>query len=213
VLVHRRDADDKLGEEAELHRVQSMLAAGWGGTASVTFAGRIPAHVAKQSDMLLINRHYMAGPSEVQFSMRAPDQAMLVQEPPAAYPDVSDVQQLLGRIAELVTAQLSQGKPLHELSVQWPRLDLDREVTNAMAELRLLVADQATAWLLLALWVASRKGEDGNVYFAAVLEPYASGIDRSTRDRVNALLTQRLAGRAAIDWVASRLHRLRRNLR
>ena len=73
--------------------------------------------------------------------------------------------------------------------------------------------DQATAWLLLALWVASRKGEDGNVYFAAVLEPYASGIDRSTRDRVNALLTRQLAGRAAIDWVASRLQRLRRNLR
>ena len=35
VLVHRRAEEDKPGEDAELHRVSSMLAAGWGGTGTV----------------------------------------------------------------------------------------------------------------------------------------------------------------------------------
>ncbi len=211
VLVHRRDADDKPSEEAELHRVQSMLAAGWGGTATVTLACRSSPGLSAMLDLHPVSEQINARYSTVQYSMRVPELEILSEEPPAGDPEISDVQRLLGRIAELVTAHLSQGKPLHELSVQWPRFDLDRAVTNAMAELRLLVADSATAWLLLALWAASRKGKDGNVYFAAVLEPHAQGVARSTRDRVNALLTLRLGEFADIDRVDSRQQRLKRS--
>ena len=213
VLVHRRDADDRPGEEAELHRVQSMLAAGWGGCASVTLAGRYSSQRSTWLDLHSVVEQLNARPSMVRYATRLLDLAILLEQPRAASHAASGVQQFLGHITEVVTAHLAQGKPLQALSVQWPRFDPDRAVTDAMAELQMLVTDPATAWLLLGLWVASRKGEDGNVYFAAVLEPHARRIDRGTRDRVNALLTLRLDGLAAIDRVDSRRQRWKRNLR
>ena len=60
--------------------------------------------------------------------------------------------------------------------------------------------------------MVSRPGEDGNAYFAAVLEAHARAVDRSTRDRVNELLTRRLEGFSTIDWDDTRQQRLKRSL-
>lgn len=212
VLVHRRDADDKPSEEADLHRVQSMLAAGWGGTATVTNACLSSGRASAALDLLSVQDRLSVVHSAAQYSMNLPDLALILEPPAGAEATISSVQQLLGQIAEQVTAHLAQDKPLHELQVQWLRFDLDRDVTNAMAELQMFVRDQATAWLLLALWVVSRPGVGTNVRFGLVLEPHARAVDRSTQDRVNELLTRRLGGSTAIDWFDRRQQRLKRNL-
>lgn len=212
VLVHRRGLDDKPGEEAELQRVRSMLAAGWGGTGRVTLACHSSPNLQVMLDALPKNRHFSPLRSQLRFSMSAPAPVKRLTPPLAASPIASGVPQLLKRIAELVTAHLAQGKPLHELMVQWPHLDLVKPLADAMTGVQKLVADPAIAWLLVALWVVGRSGEDGNAYFAAVLEPHARTVDPGTRNQVNELLTQRLEGFATIDWDDPRQQRLKRSI-
>ena len=94
----------------------------------------------------------------------------------------------------------------------WPPCDLDRPVTDAVTELQKLVADPATAWLLLALWVVGRSRKAGNAHFAMVLEPHARTVDPITRVQANELLTRRLEAFATTDWGDPRQQRLKRSL-
>lgn len=59
VLVHRRAEEDKPGEDAELHRISSMLAAGWGGTGTV------------QGMKFGADPNFVASPGQVYYSMRS----------------------------------------------------------------------------------------------------------------------------------------------
>ena len=224
VLVHRRDGEHQRGDEAELQRVTSMLAAGWGGTGSVTFACRSSPKLYTLFDSLDDGPAFDPLPNPAQFSKRTTAPRVHLAPPLAASPAAASGPQWLDRIAERVAAHLAQGKPLDELLAPCVQADLGgplanavvnalaNAVANAVAELQALVADPAMAWLLFALWVASRPGEDGNACFAAVLEPHARAIDRSTRDRVNALMARWLDGFSTIDWDEPRQQRLKRSL-
>jgi hypothetical protein len=96
-------------------------------------------------------------------------------------PDPADDTAAVGTVPVMTLAEISGAIADHmaggELSEALPDLarsftvapELQAAYEAALAELRTLTAEEAAAWLLLALWIAQRPGPDGSPAMAAVL--------------------------------------------
>lgn len=136
IRVHCRPDEDKLGEDAQLHRVSSMLAAGWGGTGTV-----MPASTSGQVNFSI------STPS-VWRSARSPaartidflDQSGMdfseQQAPPTAQAMKAAHEPSLLDIGELVIWHFNGGGSILELSMAFLCVKADPALRDAMRELQ-----------------------------------------------------------------------------
>lgn len=150
VLVHQRADADRATDPAQLHRVASMLAAGWHGTSAAAAHGAHPGYAAYDPPAVWRSaRHAAPGPAPAPMPMPMPAQ------PPRCLLD----------FARTARASIEQGHPdpLAGLPAIGARTQLDADEARALAEAHTVVAvmvtDNGWRWLLIAIW-AARRGHD-----------------------------------------------------
>ncbi|MBN8491172.1 MAG: VWA domain-containing protein [Burkholderiales bacterium] len=190
VLVHQRAEADKAATQAELHRVESMLAAGWGASSSVFGAdvllcsalGDSPTPAAAQSSVIW-KRTFPPGVY-----------ALLSIEKKVVHPPEVPLQAL----AEAVADYLDQGRDLAGLPSRMGEFRLHALIRQAKARAVALGIDKVGFWLVLAQWVNDR--DDG--YLAAwienMLRPVLATVPANVQDAVRQVLVE-LLGEVPLD--------------
>ena len=214
ILVHVRDADDKAADEAQLHQVSSMLAAGWGATATVMAAGRAtPAMAAPARDAgLMFSMRRGGAPADggarsgVHFSDAAAPISFSRKQ--ASIDDHATLREL----AEAVLARLLDGHAA-SLDPHCRALDLHDDLRAAIDEVTAKVPEPSLAWLLLAHWVNTRSGGLHDAALAKALAPELGRLDGSAIDAALRVFDRSLGLYGLDDWTSSRLRRLGRSLR
>jgi Ca-activated chloride channel family protein len=207
ILVHRRADVDKATEQAELHRVSSMLAAGWGGLGGVReitmglcvesrvmFSRSVQAPAAKSGYFCLAD-NALGGPA---FAHKAG----LGQEPAS-----------LAAMARSVANHMAQGGSLQSLAESCADLNLHADARQALKDLVNLGMSLDQAWLLLAYWVNTRANGLADVGMTARLRPIVDALDPALASTATKLLERQLGGYPNDGWILTRVQRLRRALR
>ena len=137
ILVHQRADADKATEEAELHRVSSMLAAGWGATATALAP-------------LLASRN----PQSCSFFE---DRFGRVESIKRVEPIERSVPASLRAMTETVLEYFAQGGQVQGLASHCSALPLHDDAKSALHEVVRfgLCAGPDEAWLMLAFWATS----------------------------------------------------------
>lgn len=190
VLVHQRAEADKAATQAELHRVESMLAAGWGASSSVfdtalfqsTTFGAAPAPVANVFPVLRM--------------AMLPDQlrsSRSVAQREARPPEVP-----LQALVEAVADYLDQGRDLAGLPSRMGEFRLHALIRQAKARAVALGIDKAGFWLVLAQWVNER--DDGLLaaWIEDMLRPVLATVSANMQDAVRQVLVE-LLGEVPLD--------------
>jgi Ca-activated chloride channel family protein len=212
VLVHQRAAADKTVDEARLHQVEGMLAAGWGATGSVL----------EQARGISMSR--VAAPMAAMAGGAAPRKLRKMVEAVAslAMPDAPDAACLsmdMGRVdselCESVKPVVPFPGPLAGLADDiaehlWKRSDLPalmallqprgiaQAVRDAIAEIVALGVSDAQAWALLVRWLDARAGT--NVFDSA---PAALQLRIQRLDAVETALASSIFERQLVAVAAS----------
>ncbi|MCY4747419.1 VWA domain-containing protein, partial [Pelomonas sp. UHG3] len=207
ILVHVREANDKATDEAQLHQVQSMLAAGWGATSSVMAAPALGALASAPTAW----RHSRAG-------MPAPDFMLSVagafdfsceDEPTSscAQHDESGFA-TMRMVAQGIHAYLLTAGNIDSLDNYCWSLSIHNDLRDAIEEVGALVAEPSVAWLLLAHWINSRSGGLGDPELSNALTAPLSRLDRSIVNESKRTFDRSLGLYGLDDWKSSRLRRL-----
>lgn len=209
VLVHRRAQADKATEQAELHRVSSMLAAGWGATATVLESVSACYSVASPSSVRFSRSSLACGDFELDsmdvdsdLPSTASHSASLDAIEPATLKD----------LALAVVELLAHGGQVNDLPAHCAGLPMHPDVRQALDQAAFMVASDGRAWLLLAHWTNARADGLARSDVAAALQPSLAGRDETLVQKCMALF-DRLLGDYPIDgWSPKRAQRLRRAL-
>lgn len=208
ILVHRRAEADKATEQAELHRVSSMLAAGWGATSTVMESASMDYAALSTPSVWRSARR--SADSDIRFSLASADDF----EIPAFLRKQSEDMQpaSLKAIAEAVSEHLSHGGRVQGLAAHCEAMDLHadvRLVLDQAVDLGLCIGD---AWLLLAHWANRRPGALADSAITEALRPHLDGIGADLFDRCMKLFDRVLGAYESDSWTLSRARRLRRAL-
>jgi len=236
VLVHERSEEERVNEVAAVHRVGSMLAAGWGGSATVRDIRTAPmAACAPLADFAPIERcSAMAGPAGFSLahaagpetggrfaSLDVPDAWLqraagtgpdplgadsLAAPAPAEPQRATPLQPLVQRIERFLSRSGGQRTGLSE---QIGPL-ADDELHSAVLGLQVEGLDADAAWVVLAYWASLHDpaGERAQAMVAAWLAP-ALQVLGDCSPHLQSLRT-RLGDASAWPWAPSRADRLRR---
>jgi hypothetical protein len=203
ILVHERAQADKATEAAELHRVSSMLAAGWGATSTVQDYSLLAF------EMTTISRFRVAGASSApMFACFKPAPDLLRAAPARHVEPTTPELASLRAITLSVVEHLARGGQVSGLEAHCESLLLHVDVQLALAQVMALGATRSVAWLLLAHWTNRRQGGMGNGEVADALWPHVAAIDAG---RVQAAMKEfdRLMSHYRLDgWTQSRRERL-----
>ncbi|MFG6468424.1 VIT domain-containing protein [Roseateles sp. BYS87W] len=194
ILVHVRAAEDQATDEAELHQVSSMLAAGWGATSTVRAAPTLQTVAAMPSPSRQARPG--AAPPEIKFSLaffddgedaNAPAPAFLRAQPSAA-PFAT-----LREVAEAIHAFLRAPQPHGaSLDATCRALSLHDDLLAAIAEVGALVSEPSMAWLLLGHWINTRPSGLHDPALRNALTAPLSPVDQSLVHTAMGLLDQAL---------------------
>ncbi|MCK6419858.1 MAG: VIT and VWA domain-containing protein [Aquabacterium sp.] len=195
ILAHQRDEADKATAPPELHRVSSMLAAGWGGLGEIC-AAQVgepyrPAAASALADDFIIGESLDAFAVPM-FSRNAAEPAQ---------------PHTLEELARCVQAHRAQGGRVQDL-VQCERLRLHADLQRARDEVVALGVDRSHAWVLLAYWVNTRANGLADAALAAQLQPWMDGIDPALAAAAIRVYEQRLGGYPVDGWESVRERRL-----
>lgn len=200
VLVHQRAEADKAVEDAELHRVEGMLAAGWGGAGSVMRESErgiaMPmAAMPAAAGAPMLKRKRAAGPGFL------PDaQAELASDASDAFKLAAAPHGLPSRLAGLareIGAHLWQRSDLQGLMAYCRARGLLQAVGDAIDEVVALGVSDAQAWGLLVRWLDAQASSD---VFSAAPAALRLRIQRLAADvigQANAIFARRLVAEAA----------------
>ncbi len=212
VLVHLRAEADKSTDEAQLHRVENMLAAGWGATGSVTridqpsamrmglvgaSAGMAPSvsaaapmkmrkAAAALPDMLREAESASALPDRTTFP--PPGAGAAPQKKPASLATP------LLDLAQAIRERLWKRSELRALMDRCRSLGIVQPVSDAIDEVLRMGVGDPQAWALLVRWLDDHTGAS---VFTSVPEPLQLRIRRMDADllaRVEAVFDRHLAG-------------------
>jgi len=174
VLVHQRAEADKAVDEAQLHRVEGMLAAGWGAMGSVMASGpadamdmmaALPARTRSAAPMARAAAPKMftdvapvfeadaampAPASLERLRSAAPGHALKKPAPPRLSP--------LGELAQALVDHFRQRGSIRALVQRCRTLGAHAQVLAAVGEVVALGVPDAAAWTLLAFWLDERLG-------------------------------------------------------
>ncbi|MEP6504939.1 MAG: hypothetical protein ABJD97_16480, partial [Betaproteobacteria bacterium] len=199
VLVHLRAAADKTQDEAELHRVEAMLAAGWGGTGSVMESARAAAMPSMAAPMA---GGAAASPKKRARRMDAFDAAEFrddifgampshVAAPFTAFPSV------LAGLAGAIADHLWTRPDLPALMAHCQALGIAQAVRDALAEVMALGVDEAQAWALLVRWLDERTGSTVSQSAPAALRLRLQRLDADVFAQATAIFARQLLAVAA----------------
>jgi Ca-activated chloride channel family protein len=218
VLVHRRADADKPAEDAELHRVQSMLAAGWGGMGRAhALQSRSMSFDMPESLSMSITstpsvwRSGRAASAKVEALMSS---GMDEVEIPAFLrkQDAEEPRMTLADIAQGVADYVRRGGDLAGLAAHCGRWPLPARVRALVEALVTQGMDEAQAWLLLADWIAGRPGRDGDAALQAILAPLVKTVEQARKEQAWKAMERALGTSPVDSWVSTRARRLRRAL-
>lgn len=204
ILVHERLEADKATGEAELHRVSSMLAAGWGATSSLApmrSGESIRFSIASYSSFA----EDSAGYDAISFCRLSADWARAGTTPPEPA--------TLRTIAQTVADHLSRGAAVERLSALMESETLHPESQSAVTQALALGIDESQAWLLLAHWATTRAGGTGDASVSAALQAHLDVLDPQVVARCLALFDAVLGRFPNDGWTEPRARRLRDAMR
>ena len=206
ILVHRRAEADKATEQAELHRVSSMLAAGWGGLGSVRESA---VSYSMESSVMFSRSMPSLDASDIRFSIA--DGGLDVpaflrkagsdQEPPS-----------LEAMARSVGDHLAHGGQIEGLAASGEAMTLHADARQALDDVVQLGLSLEQAWLLLAHWNNSRTNGLADAELTTLLQPLVMAIDPALAAAATKVFERHLGGYPIDDWTLSRVQRLRRAL-
>ena len=206
ILVHQRAAADKTTEQAELHRVSSMVAAGWGGIGTVRESA---ASYSLETRAMFSRAMPSAASADIHFSLA--DDAF---EIPAFLRKQDDAQVMssLEAMARRVEDQLDNGGRLDGLAASVEGMALHDDATRALDEAMALGLTLEQAWLVLASWVNARSNGLADAALAARLRPLVDALDAQLVSAATKVMERILGGYPVDGWTMSRVQRLRRAL-
>ncbi len=203
VLVHRRADKDKATEQAQLHLAHSMLAAGWGATATVMPATSLDRFACLSSPSASYSLRSMSSfddmDDDIQFN------ASEELEGVAPSPEPASLQEL----ADAVVEHLSHGGRLAGLPAHCSAFALHDSVNQAIAQAAGAGIDERQFWLLLAHWVNDREDGANAAWIDELLAPFLETLGRPVVTRARQVLDDVLGRSALQAWPATRSQRLR----
>jgi Ca-activated chloride channel family protein len=208
VLVHQRADADKATDEAELHRVSSMLAAGWGATSTVMESASMDYSALSTPSVWRSAR--ASGDMDISFSLSSADDL----EIPAFLRKQTEERQpaSLQAMVAAVFEHLSHGGSVQGLASHCDALELHTDARLALEEAVALGLSIGDAWLMLAHWVNRRFAGMADAAVTAALRPHLDGIDESLFARCMKLFDRILGAYESDGWTLSRTRRLRQAL-
>jgi hypothetical protein len=238
VLVHRRADADKPEEEATLHRVRSMLAAGWGGTGSVAASKHSALGVGSSMMVASVWRsaRTRAAPSlDAAFMQSMPPRYSLRESTPRSSSQASTPRMRFGKNAvaspaspftpltleqfrKRVAQALAAGQPLARIEEATQAASVSKEVLQAVEELaRELGAAgiaPAIAWLLLADWVGRQPNSPASSAERSAIDTALvnEGVPSIVRAHAQRLFERQLDDEAQPGGLSARVRRLTRAL-
>lgn len=209
ILVHERAEADKSSQEAELHRVRSMLAAGWGGVGSVTSHAPHADSLSIAPVVIRMSSHAASPSPKARFSRHTVDGSAF--ESMKAREDLHRPAWLDGILATVVE-HLSSVGTAHGLAVRCIAFGQPGDVQRAVDRAVDLGLDVDEAWLLLAHWANSHAVYPGESASADALRVHLAGIDATLTARCLALYESLLGGYSSDVSLRSRAMRLQQAL-
>lgn len=206
ILVHRRAEEDKANEQAELHRVSSMLAAGWGGLGTVREAA-----LSYSLESRVMFSRSMPSPAAADICFSLADDAL---EVPAFLrkAGLDQEPETLAAIARSVSDHIDQGGSLQTLAESCAGLNLHADVRQAIEDVVNMGLSLDQAWLLLADWVNIQASGLADVGMKARLRPMVDAIDPALASAATKVFERQLGGYPIDGWTLTRVQRLRRAL-
>jgi hypothetical protein len=205
VLVHRRADEDKPTEDAELQRVESMLAAGWGGTGTVSSSVKFSLPTMHMDYSAFDTPSVWRSGRTASAKVEALSSGMDELEIPAFLrkQHAEDRPMTLADIARGVADYVRRSSDMAGLSShcrQWPLPDRVQRVFDELARTGI---DEVQVWLALAAWVGQRAAAEGHgphdsidVTDLAAL----STLDAKEAELVHDALQRHLGAMALIGW-------------
>jgi Ca-activated chloride channel family protein len=206
ILVHRRIEADKATEQAELHRVSSMLAAGWGGLGTVREAA-----LSYSLESRVMFSRSLPSPSAADIHFSLADDAFEVP----AFLRKADLDQepaTLAAMARSVADHIDQSGSLQSLAESCGDLNLHADARRAIDDVVNVGLSVDQAWLLLAHWVNVRAGGLADVGLKALLQPMVNAVDPAIASAATKVFERQLGGYPNDGWTLTRVQRLRRAL-
>ena len=206
VLVHVRAAEDKAVEHAELHRVSSMVAAGWGGTGRVRGASQINCLMSVGGE----RSPNLASPRmEIVYSVSDIDTAA----PPYLGQARLDAQPAtLVAMALFVRDHLADGGTIQGLAARAQGMTVHADAQHALDDVVQQGSSVDEAWVLLAHWINSRTNGLADAALATLLRRSVDALDPAVVARAVEVFERRISGYPNDGWTLSRMQRLRRAL-
>lgn len=221
ILVHERADSEKAAEQAELHRVRSMLAAGWGATSTVAHMVNVrsPGGFGAAPPM----------PSRFASKMAPQVDAFAMLEPPheALHSMVESLHRAAGRagstegtdrialaaVVRQVTAHLRQGGAIADLHGLCRGFDLPAGLRDALEGLIRDGQAPGEAWLLLAFWIARHADRYAAPAERDLLRPLVATLPGPQVRHALRAFGKARPGQTAASSMRSRLERLGHALR
>jgi len=210
-LVHRRADDDKATDLPTLQKVRHMVAAGWGGTGSVSQArARVDAHLASAAPSIVQARPFAQLESPAVWrSARAAAPIVRDAAPPDAGEGASSarrpIRALMSRLStgrrttprrllSTVRSGLRSPEGLDALLRRLEQASLPDELAGALREIEAGGASREEAWLLVLDWLARHFGDAALPGEAATraIGARLAAVPRSRREAGAAIAARRL---------------------
>ena len=223
VLVHERAEADKATDEAQLHRVENMLAAGWGATGSVmpdlmsaapmgTGGGHAMPMVSAAAPMMMRRKAAAAAPDmlrEAESASALPDlaakapQARGVAGAPAKKPAGPGTWSPLFDLAQTIADHFRQRGSVKALEQRCRSLGIHAQVLQALHDVADLGIGDSAAWMLLARWLDDRFGASVAATFPDSARLRVSRVDAALATQAFAVFDRTLGALPqARDWPA-----------
>ncbi len=190
VLVHERAPADRAIDEARLHRVENMLAAGWGASGGVLAGAFAPAMPAPMDAARAAMPTVSAAPTlprQRKQASAAPD-AFFEAERASAAGALSPLFELAQSIAD----HFRQRGSVKALEQRCRAMGIHAQVLAALREVIGLGIGDSAAWVLLARWLDDRFGASVAATFAGSALLRASRVDASLATQAFAVFNRRL---------------------
>ena len=206
ILVHHRAEADKVTEQAELHRVSSMLAAGWGGLGTVRESA---PRYGVESRVMFSRSMPSLDAADIKFSI-ADDDLDAPAFPSKVGSDRDPAS--LEAMARSVRDHLAHGGQLQALAASIESLKLHADALQALGDVVQLGLSLEQAWLLLANWTNTRTNGLADTDLTTLIQPLLKAIDPALAAAATKVFERHLGRYPNNDWTLSRVQRLRRAL-
>lgn len=208
ILVHERAEADKATEQAELQRVASMLAAGWGATSTVLHSV-VYNQISLSTPSVWRTHRVQTGISLEALRSNSMDEI----EIPAFLRKQSDGENTVS-LQDMVTAvseYLDRSSVVLGLAAHCERLALHGDARRAIDEAVAVGLSRDEVWLALAYWASTQSGTQKCTMGADIqtaLQLLVDQIDAVQRTQCLAVFDQILGGYASQNWTLTRTTRL-----